>query len=595
MLKRCRPEGAPLDEALETAFFSELQSQLAAINRYFQAEADRTVSAYQRATKGPFFLFCYIPLLRCAGPRELAAVADRAYWCRKYARSNAVALRKILKKHDKVCGNARGREFLQQCWCTTSVEGIGLFLHSPLLDELKAVQAVLNEKLAEAETARAAGDAADSELDMNPSVAGGAAFFEGNKGEVRPDPAARPPLPAKATAAETAAAVAAMAPFDGTAAQVPPRAVDHHPAPSSITTSDAHDPAGASLSSSPGTASHMHSYAAHLTRHSPGAQSQSSDGLRGAVPLGYGGAGGGGGGSSRASVISATPSLRAQRSAALAAISESPTCMLDSSDFEWEGDGELSRSASGAAVSALPGHPYRPSPASVSSMTTSVTSSMPLAMPPPPHGPRRPSLDASVGAPSALHGPAVTMTSDPCAVEGVDPDGPREDREDREDGRPLGGSDGASDGMGVGPGPFRDEELRCPICLDIMYKPVGLGCGHKFCRHCALEAAGFGRIHGAFRNIVSYIPVRVACPQCRQPNVYRNAVSLKEVGALIRARYPADWAEAAEEEKRRKREASVHNSKVQRNRVVSMLGTTPFDLINAPTSSAGGSSVGALD
>ena len=42
-----------------------------------------------------------------------AALAERAYWCRKFAKANAVALRKILKKHDKCCNNTAGREFLQ--------------------------------------------------------------------------------------------------------------------------------------------------------------------------------------------------------------------------------------------------------------------------------------------------------------------------------------------------------------------------------------------------------------------------------------------------------------------------------------------------
>lgn len=49
-----------------------------------------------------------------------------------------VALRKILKKYDKLCGGQRGRSFLQHCW---QLPTGGAFLHSPLLDELKAIQA----------------------------------------------------------------------------------------------------------------------------------------------------------------------------------------------------------------------------------------------------------------------------------------------------------------------------------------------------------------------------------------------------------------------------------------------------------------------
>lgn len=54
-----------------------------------------------------------------------------------------VALRKILKKHDKVTGGQRGRAFLQYCWRLPSG---GAFLHSPLLDELQAIQVGADEK-----------------------------------------------------------------------------------------------------------------------------------------------------------------------------------------------------------------------------------------------------------------------------------------------------------------------------------------------------------------------------------------------------------------------------------------------------------------
>ena len=32
--------------------------------------------------------------------------------------------------------------------------------------------------------------------------------------------------------------------------------------------------------------------------------------------------------------------------------------------------------------------------------------------------------------------------------------------------------------------------LTCPICFDTLYKPVGLQCGHVFCRDCLLQSAG---------------------------------------------------------------------------------------------------------
>lgn len=67
-------------------------------------------------------------------------LAQDAYWCRKYAKANAVALRKILKKHDKLAHNDHGRDFLRDSWQPRGNAGVGIFLHSPLLDEIKAIQ-----------------------------------------------------------------------------------------------------------------------------------------------------------------------------------------------------------------------------------------------------------------------------------------------------------------------------------------------------------------------------------------------------------------------------------------------------------------------
>ena len=84
---------------------------------------------------------------------------------------------------------------------------------------------------------------------------------------------------------------------------------------------------------------------------------------------------------------------------------------------------------------------------------------------------------------------------------------------------------------------------------------MGLRCGHKFCRPCALGAAGFGGVFGSFANVVTYVPARTPCPQCRQRNVFHSAVVLREVGALIKERYPEEWEERRAEDKRRGRVA----------------------------------------
>ena len=117
-----------LDKEREGEFFKELETELQAVNRHFFDKADRTVMRYQRRTRG-VLAFVLKPVFALNSEQSLNQLARDAYWCRKYARANAVALRKILKKHDKTCGNRRGRVFLQECWALSSPDGIGLFLH----------------------------------------------------------------------------------------------------------------------------------------------------------------------------------------------------------------------------------------------------------------------------------------------------------------------------------------------------------------------------------------------------------------------------------------------------------------------------------
>ena len=70
-----------------------------------------------------------------------------------------------------------------------------------------------------------------------------------------------------------------------------------------------------------------------------------------------------------------------------------------------------------------------------------------------------------------------------------------------------------------------------------MYKPLGLGCGHKFCTECVLSVV---QVEGAdllkpLRRILADVPHGTACPQCRQRAVFYNAVELKKLGAFIYA------------------------------------------------------------
>ena len=70
----------------------------------------------------------------------------------------------------------------------------------------------------------------------------------------------------------------------------------------------------------------------------------------------------------------------------------------------------------------------------------------------------------------------------------------------------------------------------------ILYKPIGLSCGHKFCRPCALRAAGMSKVLGKVKAILDNIPAETKCPECRQMWVYSGAIQLKSVDEFVRTR-----------------------------------------------------------
>lgn len=83
-----------------------------------------------------------------------------------------------------------------------------------------------------------------------------------------------------------------------------------------------------------------------------------------------------------------------------------------------------------------------------------------------------------------------------------------------------------------------DFDLSCSICLDTLFDPVALGCGHLFCNNCACTAA----------SLLGHEGPRAArcdaqCAVCRQAGVYADAVKLKELSSLIKHRCPEYWQE----------------------------------------------------
>ena len=516
-----------IDTDREDEFFNELEAELQCVNKHFFDKADRTVARYQRRTRG-VLAFVLKPIFAFHSVRSLNQLAKDAYWCRKYARANAVALRKILKKHDKTCKNRRGKVFLQECWALSGPDGIGLFLHSPLLDELKAVQEKLQMALDAAgnETVVADPNADTNEVyPLHPEDPG----EEGGRG-------------GRSIATGTSLSVSRrdICLEEGEGGEEIEG--DEHAADEEDNAEEDDD-----------AARRRRIYRMSVDERS-GSGSVARDGFGdGQMPLSIVG-------TEDPTVY--THSLDASRRDALLAIEQATTCLLDSSDVEWEDDTPLhSEDEMGASDWPVPTvdgtfvdrsriTAKEKEDTKEDTKEKKVIKKRSLGKETYKRGVDPDTLGFSPSKVTLPNATASRATSIDVigSIEG-------QTNDHKTNTRPSNSNNESS--MAGASATYDESDFKCPICLELMYRPVGLSCGHKFCRQCALDAAGFGKVFGAFRNIISYIPARVTCPECRQAKAYKGAVSLKELGFLIRDRFPKEYAERRDEERENRRNVAL--------------------------------------
>lgn len=83
-----------------------------------------------------------------------------------------------------------------------------------------------------------------------------------------------------------------------------------------------------------------------------------------------------------------------------------------------------------------------------------------------------------------------------------------------------------------------EYDLNCAICLDFVFNPYALSCGHFFCKSCACSAASVM----TFQGLKAASP-ESKCPICRESGVYSKAVRMLELDLLMKRRCKDYWKE----------------------------------------------------
>ncbi|CAN6716808.1 unnamed protein product [Malus baccata var. baccata] len=81
-----------------------------------------------------------------------------------------------------------------------------------------------------------------------------------------------------------------------------------------------------------------------------------------------------------------------------------------------------------------------------------------------------------------------------------------------------------------------EYDLTCAVCLETVFNPYALSCGHLFCKSCACAAASVF----IFQGPKSAAP-DAKCPICREAGVYAKAVHMLEIDLLLKTRCNNHW------------------------------------------------------
>ncbi|KAL6508519.1 hypothetical protein OROHE_021652 [Orobanche hederae] len=89
-----------------------------------------------------------------------------------------------------------------------------------------------------------------------------------------------------------------------------------------------------------------------------------------------------------------------------------------------------------------------------------------------------------------------------------------------------------------------EYSLTCAVCLELVFNPYALSCGHLFCKSCVCSAASVMIFQGP-----KDAGPESRCPVCREAGVYRNAVHMMELDLLMKKDCKEYWKERMVDER----------------------------------------------